>query len=62
MKNRYIIPFTGCAIAVSRLPARSVLLLRRGVHWTPAPSRKGTKLTLFAKCPRCGRPAQVVYF
>ena len=21
----------------SRLPARSVLLLRRGVHWTPAP-------------------------
>ena len=23
----------------SRLPARSVLLLRRGVHWTPAPSK-----------------------
>ena len=22
----------------SRLPARSVLLLRGGVHWTPAPS------------------------
>ena len=28
---------TGLEGSRSRLPARSVLLLRRGVHWTPAP-------------------------
>ena len=29
---------------VSRLPPRSVLLLRNGVHWTPAPYK--IKLTI----------------
>ena len=28
-------------LTASRLPPRSVLLLRRGVHWTPAPSSEG---------------------
>ena len=45
----------GSAHALSRLPARSVLLLRRGVHWTPAPLDPTRYMSLFSygRCNIC---------
>ena len=44
--------------SISRLPVRSALLLRRGVHRTPAPFEKAGETLLFMRgAPRPARSA-----